>query len=360
MRATDFGAREHTASRRIRMPRTHLFPPQARTILPPVADPAAPLAHRSSMLIDLVPDFLAVLDSTDRVAAYGRYFEAHRRILEAYWRNYVLDPESPDLPEIVRATVSADRADLHAMLARTDVRALAHDAERRTRELLDADRDVDVVLMVGVGAANAGELVVHGKGVAFVCLEHFTATTNAETQGLGLDPELIPLWLAHEIAHAVRYTSPRSRGEMRRLVEEAGGEYSYWETGRDATLRELLVNEGLAVEVSRAVSPGHADWEYFGYERRQYARIRELEPALARAIAPDLDSAGLGLRLRWLSGGISEEMRTVERHVAPERAGYFLGARMAHPAIARFGYDWAIRASAEEIVAAAHPAAVSA
>ena len=36
------------------------------------------------------------------------------------------------------------------------------------------DCDVDVVLMVGVGAANAGELVVDGRGIAFVCLEHFT------------------------------------------------------------------------------------------------------------------------------------------------------------------------------------------
>lgn len=304
------------------------------------------------MLIDLVPDFLAVLNSTDRADAYQRYLEAHRRVLEAYWRNYVIDPESPDVPEIVRATVDADRDDLRAVLERVDIVSLARDAERRTRELLDADVDVDVVLMVGVGAANAGELVVQGKGIAFVCLEHFTAAPNPDTQGLGLDPELVPLWLAHEIAHAVRYTSPRSRSELRRLVEESEGSYSYWETGRDATLRELLVNEGLAVEVSRAVSPGHAEWEYFGYERRQYARIREMEPMLARAVAPDLDSAGLGLRLRWLSGGMSDEVRTVDRHVAPERAGYYLGARMARPAIARHGFDWAIRASAEEIAAA--------
>ena len=73
---------------------------------------------------------------------------------------------------------------------------------------------------------------------------------------MGLEPELIPLWLAHEIAHAVRYTSPRSRSEIRRLVDEANGYYSYWETGRRAPLRELLINEGLAVQVSRVISPG--------------------------------------------------------------------------------------------------------
>jgi hypothetical protein len=305
------------------------------------------------MLINLIPDFLAVLESSDPLTAYRHYFATHRRVLEPYWHNYVLDPESSHFEEVVRATLRADRADLRAMLARTDVVSLARDTAARCAALLDADVDVDVVLMVGVGAANAGELVTGGKGIAFVCLEHFTGIANPDTQGLGLEPELIPLWLAHEIAHAVRYTSPASRSAMRRLVDEAGGYYSYWETGRRAPLRELLVNEGLAVAVARALSPGHAEWEYFGYERRQYARIRELEGILARAVAPDLEHAGLGLRLRYLSGGLSDEARTVGAHLIPERAGYYLGARMVERAVAKQGCAWAVRASAEELGAAA-------
>lgn len=303
------------------------------------------------MLINLIPDFLAVLDSTDPLAAYYRYFVTHRRILEPYWHNYVLDPESSHFEEVVRATVRADRADLRAMLERTDVVSLARDTESRCAALLEPDVDIDVVLMVGVGAANAGELVTRGKGIAFVCLEHFTGIANPDTQGLGLDAELIPLWLAHEIAHAVRYTSPASRSEMRRLIESADGYYSYWETGRRAVLRELLINEGLAVAVSRALSPGHAEWEYFGYDRRQYARIRELEGVIARAVAPDLDEAGLGLRLRYLSGGLSDEARTVGAHLLPERAGYYLGNRMVERAVAERGCAWAVRASAEELCA---------
>jgi hypothetical protein len=93
--------------------------------------------------------------------------------------------------------------------------------------------------------------------VAFVCLEHFTGVVNPDTHSLGLDPELISLWLAHEFAHAVRYTSPTSGSALRALIAARGGDYSYWETGRDATLRELLVNEGLAVQASRLISPGH-------------------------------------------------------------------------------------------------------
>jgi hypothetical protein len=312
------------------------------------------------MLINLLPDFFAVLDSTDRQAAYQRYFNSHRKILEPYWHNYVIDPDGPHYVDIVRSTVAAARPDLRAMLERTDVVSLARNTEQQCRELLAMDCDVDVVLMVGVGAANAGELVVDGRGVAFVCLEHFTGQTNAQTQGLGLDPELIPLWLAHEIAHVVRYTSSTSRSELRDIINDAGGYYSYWDTGRRTHLRELLVNEGLAIHASRQVSPGHAAWEYFGYARRQYTDVRQMESVLTRAVAGDLDRSGLGLRLRYLSGGMSDEARTVDRYVLPERAGYYMGARMCEPAISTNGLAWAVRASAVEISALSHAAALTA
>ena len=312
------------------------------------------------MLINLLPDFFAALQSSDPVAAYQRYFESHRRLLTAYWENYVIEPEGPHFDEVVRSTIRAGRADLRATLERTDVVSLARSTEEQCAALLDVDVDIDVVLMVGVGAANAGELVVDGRGIAFVCLEHFTSVANPETQGLGLDPEVIPLWLAHEIAHAVRYTSPGSRSETRALVAEAGGYYSYWETGRRATLRELLVNEGLAVHVAQAISPGHAAWEYFGYGRRQYARVRELEGVVARAVVPDLDSTALGLRLRYLSGGMSDESRTADRFVLPERSGYFIGARLVEAAVQARGLSWAIRASAPELTALARSGAQTA
>jgi hypothetical protein len=312
------------------------------------------------MLINLLPDFFAVHNSTDRVAAYLRYFENHRRFLEAYWHNYVLDPAGPHFMEVVRSAALASRVDLRTMLERIDVVSLARNTEEQCRTLLDVDHDLDVYLMVGVGAANAGELVIDGKGVAFVCLEHFTSVTNPETQGLGLDPELIPLWLAHEIAHTVRYTSPTSRSEMKQLVDESGGYYSYWETGRRTSLRELMMNEGLAIHASRAISPGHAAWEYYGYTRREYAAVRELEPLMMRSLGAELDRAGLGLRLRYLSGGMSDDARTVDRHVFPERSGYFLGAKMTEQAVNSRGLSWAIRASASEITSISSSAAASA
>lgn len=312
------------------------------------------------MLINLLPDFFAILDSSDPAAAYHRYFAAHQRLLEAYWTNYVVEPAGPHFQDIVRSTLAAGRSDLRGVLERTDIVTLARAAEMQTRAALAADVDVDVVLMVGVGAANAGELVVDGRGIAFIALEHFTGVANSSTDSLGLDPELVPMWLAHEYAHAVRYTSPTSRSEIRDSVTEAGGNYSYWETGRRVSLREHLVNEGIAVNVSRAVSPGHAAWEYFGYGRKQFSRVRELEPVIRQAAAADMDSHGLGLRLKYLSDGVSEITRTVNRSVLPERSGYFLGARMVESAVATHGLEWVVRAGALEIEALDRAAAATA
>ena len=312
------------------------------------------------MLINLIPDFFALLDSTDPIAAYRRYYSSHLKVLEPYWRNYVVDPDTSHFDDVARSVMRADRRDLRGMLERTDVVSLARETEYRSGALLELDSDIDVVLMVGVGAANAGELVTEGRGIAFVCLEHFTGVVNPDTEGLGLDPALIPLWLAHEIAHAVRYTSPSSRSTLRQLITESGGYYSYWDTGRRATLREHVINEGIAVEVARVVSPGHAEWEYYGYSRRQYARVRELEGVLVRAVASDLDRTGLGLRLRYLSDGLSDESRTIDQYVLPERSGYYLGSRMVERAVTERGMPWTVRASADEISAISSLAAVSA
>src|SRR5256886_5516794 len=196
------------------------------------------------MLVNLVPEFRAILAAPDRTAAYHEYLGRHKPVLQSYWHNYVLDPTSPHAEQVVAAALRAERADLERLLEDVDVAAIADEALRRSLERFEADCAVDLYLMVGVGAANAGELVVGGRGIAFVCLEHFTGRANAQTYGMGLAPHLLPLWIAHEVAHALRYTSPSSRAALRRLVVDLDGYYDAWELGSRATLRELVVNEG--------------------------------------------------------------------------------------------------------------------
>lgn len=304
------------------------------------------------MLINLVPAFLSVVDAPDPEAAYTQYRETHRALLDAYWRNYVLDPDTAQADEVVRSALRADRSDLRALLASHDVVQIAEDAVARALDVLGVDRPVDCYLMVGMGAANAGELVIAGRGTAFICLEHFTGKPNAQTYGLGLSPELIPAWIAHEIAHTVRYTSPESASELRRLVADNAGYYDFWATGSRATLRELLLNEGLAVHAAQAAAPGFDPADYFGYPRRGYHRLREMEAFLRRVVEPDLDLRGLGLRLRYLSGGMSPSSRLVGGRVIPERAGYYIGYRMAEALVAERGIADALRAGSQEFQAA--------
>jgi predicted Zn-dependent protease DUF2268 len=304
------------------------------------------------MLVNLVPEFLAVLAAPDPIAAYHEYLDRHKPVLYSYWRNYVLDPTSPHAEQVIAATLRANRADLERLLEDVDIAAIADDALQRSLEQCEADCPVDLYLTVGVGAANAGELVVGGRGIAFVCLEHFTGRANPQTYGMGLAPHLLALWIAHEVAHAIRYTSPTSRAELKRLVADLRGQYDFWDTGSRASLRELLVNEGAAVAAAQAVAPGFEPWEYFGYTRRQYRRLRELDAFLRRTAGSLLDQTGLGLRLRFLSGGMSPAARLMGGKVLPERAGYYLGLRLVESFLGERGIASTVRAGAAEFKAA--------
>jgi len=195
---------------------------------------------------------------------------------------------------------------------------------------------IDNISILGIGAGNS----TNPTG---------TMSANAQTYGMGLSPQLLPLWIAHEVAHALRYTSPSSRAAMRRLIGELGGYYDAWELGSRASLRELVANEGVAIAASQAVAPGFDPWEYFGYNRRQYRRLRELDAFLRRASAGDLDSSGLGLRLRYLSGGMSPAARLLAGKVLPERSGYYLGLRLVENYFAEHGAASTVRAAVEEL-----------
>ena len=58
---------------------------------------------------------------------------------------------------------------------------------------------------------------------------------------------------------------------------------------------------------------------------------------------------------------MSDQALTVDgRYLLPERSGYYVGARMCEAAIDANGLAWAVRATAGELSAYAHGAAVSA
>ena len=199
--------------------------------------------------------------------------------------------------------------------------------EQRCAALLEQDVDVDVLLMVGVGAANAGGWSSTAEPWPSL-LEHFTSVATP-TPRPRARPELLPLWLAHEIAHGIRYTSARQPQRAAHPDRRAGGYYSYWDTGRQASLRELLVNEGLAVHASQVITPPRG----VGVLRLRAAPVSarpQLETVIGRAVVEDLEPRGAGpspaLPLRHERRGRtgtatpSRAQRLLPRR-APRRAG---------------------------------------
>src|SRR5207245_1930058 len=110
--------------------------------------------------------------------------------------------------------------------------------------------------------------------------------------------------------------------------------------------RERRVNEGAAGAAARPIAPGFEPWEYLGYTRRQYRRTRELDAFLRRVAAPDLDLSGLGLRLRFLSGGMSPAARLAGGKVLPERSGDYLGLRLVEDYLPERAAASTVRAAA--------------
>src|SRR2546426_984378 len=90
------------------------------------------------MLVNLVPEFLAVLAAPDPAAAYHAYLDRHGPILASYWHNYVLDPASPHAEQVIAAALRADRSDLKRLLEDVDVVSIADDALQRALERFGA------------------------------------------------------------------------------------------------------------------------------------------------------------------------------------------------------------------------------
>src|SRR4029078_3504976 len=105
--------------------------PRACAPFPPLA-PERPFLLSCPVLINLLPALLRVLDAADGGAASHRYRDNHRPILDAYWRNYVLDPDSPHADQIVSSALHADRSDLLAAAASVDFERLADERIRRS------------------------------------------------------------------------------------------------------------------------------------------------------------------------------------------------------------------------------------
>ena len=211
------------------------------------------------MIINLIPEFLAARAAADREAAYHDYLERHRQVLGAYWHNYVLDLASPHAAEVVVARprrgppgpAAAGRGGGSRGAGRRRREPRRRACWSSTRRWTSTSRWAWAPpTRPSWSSADAA----WSSSASSTSPASPTPTPSASVSR----PRLLPLWIAHEIAHTVRYTSPTSRSELKRLVAEAGGEYDYWETGSRATLRELLAQRrrGRARGAGHGAGPG--------------------------------------------------------------------------------------------------------
>jgi hypothetical protein len=113
-----------------------------------------------------------------------------------------------------------------------------------------------------MGAANAGELVIDGRGVAFICLEHFTGASIPRPTGWDWGPNSCRSGsgTSWRTPFATRRREPQrhrpDRARIAWLLRLLGG-------GEPGDAAELLVNEGLAVHAPRRW-PRLSGTDYFG------------------------------------------------------------------------------------------------
>ncbi|MEW6045176.1 MAG: DUF2268 domain-containing putative Zn-dependent protease [Bacillota bacterium] len=271
--------------------------------------------------------------------ALNDYVQTHRPLLEAYDASF---GPGGDVVEDYRHRWSARVDEARALVARLrdlDPTGLALAGLRAAIRLLHPRQEPEVVLLVGLGYSNACQLVVGGRPVVAISLEAW----GGEFFGAYLPWDDLPLWVAHECAHVVRYTEGACA--VRDFIAREG--FDYRRALAALPLREFLADEGLATAVAEACCPEAEPERVLGFSAEVLAWCRRHEVDLWAEVAPRLDSPlGEEGYARYFSAGGGD---------LPPRTGYYLGWRMVksylerHPGV---GLDAAVRVQAEAFVTA--------
>ncbi len=166
-------------------------------------------------------------------------------------------PGTPEWDDVVKSEIChlCDvRTPLLELIKRGSWRRYVAAGIKRAQKLLGGSLNhVDVIVSVGLGRRNASMGYWGGRGLAFLWLEHFLAT-DAGTPYLDLGVDAMPIWAAHEIAHAVRYSLP---GTGSLLPEALSGQdpWMFWSVLEELPLWERFVDEGLATSFAEAAFP---------------------------------------------------------------------------------------------------------
>jgi hypothetical protein len=130
------------------------------------------------------------------------------------------------------------------------------------------------------------------------------------------------------------------------LKSAAGTPWEYWELARSVPLREWIYGSGVATHLVAAALPTLLPHQLLGCKRGELARLRERERTLRDLLSNELEHAGLGPMLRWLTPDTPPGLRTTPTHVIPPGAGAYLAWRMTADRVGRVGVREALRLTA--------------
>lgn len=260
-------------------------------------------------IIDLVTPWAAAAQAPDTLAAFTR---SHATLLEAVRRQRAPSAAALTTPTtLARAQAIAADPALHARLRRER-------DDWRDRGLRAPTR---IVLSAGAEPGPAWEVLpatAEGGVVLFV------------DRASGDDAVAA---LAAALAVYTRWTADTPVARI-----AARGAWDRWSAAREAPLAEWVYAAGLAVHAAAARFPEWPVERLLGLSRGAHQRLRTMERELTERLEAEMDRAGLGLVLRWLTDEAPPGLRTgTDGRLVPQGAGRYLGWRMLAERVRRVG-----------------------
>lgn len=188
---------------------------------------------------------------------------------------------------------------------------------------------VNVVVSVGLGNRNASMGYWQGKSYTYLWLEHFLEPgSNSGYLDLGIST--IPIWLSHEIGHALRYATPGT-GSPIPMICTSCDPWSFWDMLEKLPLSERFLDEGVATQFARCMVPGAKDEQVLGMSEMELKWLEENGTKLLQDRIERWDLNAPNPPLEWIADSLYydrsrlEPPWTIDR--PPGRWGYFIGQR---------------------------------
>ncbi len=275
------------------------------------------------MIVDLVSPWAAAIESAESQLAWrarhGELLEALRRQRAPHADTY---PLAFDHDALRRLAVRASDPELHQLLRDTMSAASG----------LGVDTAASVVLFAGGDEGDGVEPLPGPAAEVVLFLDHCD------------DDAALLVALARGLVAVTRWSSPDSLSLIR---ASRSGAWDRWRLAREVPLGEWLYTEGLGLHLAQQLLPDLPAHRLLGISLGALHRLRDREHALRALLDDDIDQAGLGLVLRWLTPDTPASARTKGNTVIPADAGHYLAWRMVAERVERVGFGAAVRMGLE-------------